>query len=478
MHAPALRCATALPGIGLGLLCIAAGPALLAALPFAEAGTASAGPLTVDSSEPQWLVKDGAPFYFCGPGDPENFLHRGTRNPDGTRNGDQDAILQEMTGTGANILWMTAVRSHGGDGGPTENPFVNNDPNQGIGAAVLDQWEGWISQLDAAGIVTFFVFYDDGARVWNTGDTVGAAETAFFTALVNRFEEYDRVIWCPGEEYEEAYSIARFSAIASLIASVDGAGHPIAGHQHEGTQFHFADDPSFDAHAMHCGPSNTPASLHSKVLQARNFAAGRYHVIMAESIGHYAGDRTAARKLSWAAAMGGATVMVHGLTIADTPPEALEDCGRLCSFFASVPFGDMTNADPLRRAGTEYVFGGDDAGYVLYASNLTGSLGFWAPAAASGPADLRWFDPASGAVVHQPNVTVVPGDNAWPKPVGIGAEVALSVLPAAATGIGERIRAASWGAIKARFAGGEAAPRSPNSASSRAPGRGTAAWPR
>lgn len=410
-----------------------------------------AGPLTVDALNPRWLVKDGAPYFFCGAGDPENFLHRGTRNADGTRTGDQDAIIYEMFGTNANILWMTAVRSHGGDGGPTENPFINNDPNQGVNTAVLDQWEEWIAMLDEAGIVTFFVFYDDGARPWNTGDVVGPQENAFFTAVVNRFEDYDHVIWCMGEEYEEAYSVARVTALAALITSLDGSGHPIAGHQHEGTVFHFANDPNIDTHAMHCGPSNTPTSLHTKVVQAWTNAANRYHVIMAEAIDQYSGDRTAARKLSWAAAMGGSTVMVHGLNIANTPAEALADCGRLRSFFAQVPFAMMAPADALKRGATEYVYGAPGVGHLLYASSGTGSLGFSASVAAAGPANLHWFDPITGTTAVQIGVPVAVGDNLWARPPGIGAEAALAVMPAAPTASGSALVFDSWGAIKSRF---------------------------
>ena len=55
------------------------------------------GQIIVDPENASWLVynrdrdKNGKldPFFMCGPGDPEEFLYRGTRNPDGTRNGDQ-----------------------------------------------------------------------------------------------------------------------------------------------------------------------------------------------------------------------------------------------------------------------------------------------------------------------------------------------------------------------------------------------------
>jgi hypothetical protein len=431
------------PGVG-------AGTAALLGAALAIVHPADAGPITPDPSDPRWLQQDGAPLFFCGPGDPENFLHRGTRLPDGTRAGDQDAIIQKLVGTGANSLWMTAVRSHGGDGGPTENPFVDNDPDLGVSDAVLDQWEGWISALDAAGIISFFVFYDDGTRVWDTGSAVGPAEASFFQTLVDRFEGYDHLIWCVCEEYSEAYNTTRVSGLAAEIAEHDGRDHPIAAHQHQGHVFHFPDDPNLDVHAMHCGPNNTEASLHEQVLDAWNWSDGRYNVIMAESVNHY-GTRTEARRLSWAAAMGGLTVLVHSMDVANTSLDALEDCGRLVSFFESTPFHRLEPRDDLARAGTDYVLGEASVGWIVYASDLSGDLGLSVPAGAGGPHDFRWLDCATGATVEEIGVPLASGDAAWPKPAGLGVDVVVYLEPSPATGVNPTVRPESWAGVKSRY---------------------------
>ncbi|MDY7010040.1 MAG: hypothetical protein SVV80_04725 [Planctomycetota bacterium] len=52
------------------------------------------GQIAVHPKNPRWLVRYDAkgarkPFFMCGPGDPEGFLYRGNKRPDGTRNGDQ-----------------------------------------------------------------------------------------------------------------------------------------------------------------------------------------------------------------------------------------------------------------------------------------------------------------------------------------------------------------------------------------------------
>ncbi|HUW81514.1 MAG TPA: hypothetical protein VMZ31_01810 [Phycisphaerae bacterium] len=106
------------------------------------------GQVVVDADHPQWLKRHGGgPFFMCGPGDPEGFLYRGTRNPDGTRNGDQMALIEKLKGTGANCVYLMAVRSHGGDGDSTHNPFVDSDPTRGLDQDILNQWEAWFVEM-------------------------------------------------------------------------------------------------------------------------------------------------------------------------------------------------------------------------------------------------------------------------------------------------------------------------------------------
>ena len=53
-------------------------------------------PIVVNAINRPWLYyENGDPFFMCGPGDPEDFLYRGARNPDGTRNGDQMVADQQ-----------------------------------------------------------------------------------------------------------------------------------------------------------------------------------------------------------------------------------------------------------------------------------------------------------------------------------------------------------------------------------------------
>ena len=96
------------------------------------------GRITVDPEHPQWprhILSDGDTghaFFMCGPGDPEGFLYRGTLNPDGTRAGDQMQLIEKLKGTGANCIYLMAVRSMAATGIATHNPFIDHDPAKAV----------------------------------------------------------------------------------------------------------------------------------------------------------------------------------------------------------------------------------------------------------------------------------------------------------------------------------------------------------
>lgn len=381
------------------------------------------GQIIVDPTNPRWLkYNGGGPFFMCGPGDPEDFLYRGSLNADGTRSGDQLTIINKLKGTGANSIYLQAVRSHGGDGSATHNPFINNDPAQGINPAVLDQWETWFTEMDNNGIVIYFFFYDDSAKIWDTGSTVGPEERAFIQALVNRFEHHKHLMWIVAEEYSEAYSALRASNIAAEIRAADDYDHVIAVHQHSGVTFDFADDPNIEQFAIQYNVSSA-TDLHNGMVTGWNNAAGRYNLNMTEAASH--GTGSTARKKNWAIAMGGAYVMLLGMDIAGTAVADLQDCGRLVSFMQSTNFNQMAPHDELKFGGTEYVFALPGNSYIAYASSLVGDLGLKNMTA--GTYDFKWYDATNGNVVAQTNVSVNAGDQTWSKPVGIGNELALYI---------------------------------------------------
>jgi len=376
----------------------------------------------VDPENRSWLRSaDGRPFFLCGPGDPEDFLYRGRRREDGTRDGDQLALIAKLKPTGANSIYLEAVRSHGGDGDRTQNPFTASDPARGLDPRILDQWEDWFTAMDGAGILIYFIVYDDGARVFDTGDEVGAAEGEFLDELVRRFRRHRLLIWCVAEEYQEALTPLRVSRIARRIRAGDEARHPLAAHKLHGLDFReFAGDPGIDQFAIQYNVP-TAAALHAGVVQAFREARGRYNLCLSEAADW--GSGAEARKKLWACALGGAYVMVLGMDIARTPVSDLEDCGRLVKFMESASFKKCAPRDELKHAGTEYVLARPPETYLAYAADAGGRLGL--KGLTAGWYDLHWFDPRTGASAVSRAVRVTAGDQSWEPPAGIGPEVAL-----------------------------------------------------
>ena len=382
------------------------------------------GQIVVDSEHPQWLKrKGGGPFFMCGPGDPEDFLYRGKLKPDGTRDGDQMELIEKMKGTGANCIYLMAVRSHGGDGDKTHNPFVNNDPRKSINSKVLAQWEGWFTEMDRNGIVIYLFLYDDSARLWNTGDVVGKEERDFIHTLVNQFEHHKNLIWCIAEEYQEAFSAKRVKNIAADIRAADDYDHVIAVHKLSGLDFsEFADAPSIDQFAIQYNQSSADA-LHKGMVSAFKQAKGRYNLNMSEAAEYGTGE--IARKKSWACAMGGAYIMILNMDIATTAKSDLKDCGSLVRFFESTNFNEMSPHDELRFAGTKYVLAQPGRSYIAYSPKLKREIGL--KDMRPGTYEFRWFDCVTSKEVRQAEVNVKPGDQSWKKPGGIGRELAVYI---------------------------------------------------
>ena len=386
-----------------------------------------------DPENAAWLVRnsdangDGRldPFLMCGPGDPEGFLYRGTRNADGTRNGDQEAIIDKMAGTGANCIYLEAIRSHGGDGDATHNPFVDSDPAKGLDQNILQQWEAWFRLMDEHGIVVYFFVYDDSARLWDTGDAVGDEEQAFLTELANRFEHHRNWMWCVAEEYEEAFSPARVRNIATVIRTADEYNHVIAVHKNGLVFDEFADCPDIDQFAIEYNEPEARA-LHDGMVTAWGLAKDRYNLNMSETADH--GFGATARRKNWACAMGGAHIMALEwlFDTEDAPSRGdLEDCGRLVAFFEGTDFNTMAPHDELGGAGTEYVLAQPGQSYIAYSSAHEGKMGL--KGMAKGAYTLTWLDIETGKSVEQKNVKVKAGDAAWGVPKGFGGEVAVWV---------------------------------------------------
>ena len=184
----------------------------------------------------------------------------------------------------------------------------------------------------------------------------------------------------------------------------------------------FANDPNIEQFAIQYNVS-TADDLHDGMVTAWNNAAGRYNLNMSEVAFGGIGSGAESRKKSWAIAMGGAYVMINGMTIDNTPLNDLRDMGRIVTFFESTNINEMAPHDELAFAGTGYVLAKPGNSYIAYASNLSGAVGV--KNLIAGQYDFKWFDPIDSSTVNQTNISVGSGNQSWSKPGSIGNEVAL-----------------------------------------------------
>lgn len=381
------------------------------------------GQIVVDPDDPRWLKREGgAHLYICGPGDPEDFLYRGTRNPDGTRSGDQLDLINKLIRHGGNSIYLQAVRTHGGDARDdhTHNPFIDSDPAKGLAARILDQWEEWFTLMDDHEILIYFFFYDDSARIWDTGDEVGPEERTFFETIVRRFKHHRNLIWLIGEESEERYSHARVQALAAIIRDADDHGHPIGNHHLSGTLFKaWRPGGALNHFSMQFTAAGDDA--HAGAIEAFRNAEGRYQVIYAESTAAPT-DPGGMRRHAWAVSMGGVMPMLLRMDIASTPPALLEQCRALQHFFEATDFPTMAPHDELADAESKYVLADPGRSYIACADNLSGKLGL--KGLPAGRCEITWLDCQSGRTTAQRFSFARSGDRAFDKPAGFGPECA------------------------------------------------------
>jgi len=421
-----------------------------------DGGSPLSGQIIVDPDNPSWLVynkdnnDDGEldPFFLCGPGDPEGFLYRGKLNDDGTRDGDQMELINKLKANGGNCIYLMTVRTHGGDAASgagkspeiypdaKHNPWIGQDPANGLNQKILDQWETWFTEMDNNGIVIFFFIYDDAINIgsrfgWRLDDSgdLHFKEREYIQALVNRFKHHKHLIWCVMEEGQEIGENwqKHVSKIAEAIQQADDHHHVIAAHQLGGNVFYHADDPNIQQFAVQTDGDKvkTLDDMHNWMLEAWNNAAGRYNVNMSEDSNHKELNDDAMRKRNWAIAMAGAYVMAIGMDILETPVEQLQDCRRLQQFFESTDFNRMSPHDELRYGGTQYVLANPGSSYIVYASKPSDNVGL--RDMIPGAYNLKWFDCVTGNTVMQESKIIESGDQTWSKPAEMGDEVAVYV---------------------------------------------------
>lgn len=390
------------------------------------------GQIVIDPEHPRWLKRHGGkPLFICGPGDPENFLYRGVRKTDGSRDGDQQALLEKLVAHGGNSVYLQMIRSHGGDGAAEHNPFIDSKPERGLDAEILAQWDQWFAYMDAHDILIYLFFYDDSTRVWGRrGSGISQAEADFVRAMVARFCGLRNLIWVVAEEAEEAYTHAESQELARIIQDADPHAHIIGNHHRSSTSFLSWQEGGAISHfAMQFNAAGNEAA-HRGSLEALRVSQDRYQVIYAEN--------TAARpdlQHAWACAMGGVMPMLLKMDIADTPAETLRQCRDLQHFFEASDFYTMAPDDELAFAGTRWVLANPGHSYIAYSPEDAGDLGL--RQLPTGAWQLSWLDCSTGARASSSLAMSETGDARFARPDGIGAWAAVWLRPASFPG-------ASW----------------------------------
>jgi len=366
------------------------------------------GQIIVDPEHPNRMVyqevyQEGRlkPCFFAGPGDPEDFFYNNTTNN-----------LNLLKARGARCTYLTAYLADFGGGSPGSGSTFTN---------TLDAWESYLTELENAGIITVFFFFDDSVPLPSGWETA-------VDAIVNKFKHHKLLIWSVAEEYAEALTTAQVSAVADRIKAADDHAHIIGVHQNSGTSFDFNANPKLQMFLIQHNVAMASA-VHGGLTSAWTNTSGQKILNLAEVSDHAKQDRATVRRWNWAAAMGGASaVQVLWLGRAsDDPawndPAKYDDCARLMDFMEGASLlNTLSPRDDLAQGATQWVLANSGAAYIGYSTNA-GALGLKGMTA--GTYRFRWLDIPSGTIVEQTNVNVSAGDQSWPRPPGIGDEAAV-----------------------------------------------------
>jgi len=415
------------------------------------------GQVIVDPSNPRWLKKNGGQRLFLfGCGNPEEFFFLGKRQPDGTRiGGRQSEIIKRIAGTGANTFHLLAMRDsrynlEPGNGAPDANPFENADINGKLDEDILNQWEGWLREFEAADIIVLFTFYNDfddledkaGWKLDANGN-LHPQEKYFIEALVNKFKHHKNIIWAIEESCNKLSRAKqrRLIKVAERVAQTDPFHHPIA----QMFQVLYYDE----VHPDKVGPedyANSPVKImtwghystpqkglppperyYQELVAHWKEAAGRYVLINTEVDKHPSAG-AASRLYCWTSAMANFYTMVnsHRPDKPKVPRETYLDDGRIRAFMERTDFHRMSPRSELKLGSTLYVLANEPTSYIAYGHDATAPMGIRKMQA--GQYDLWWFDTVTGRSVTERHVRVAGGDTTWPKPDSLGTELALYVV--------------------------------------------------
>ena len=412
------------------------------------------GQIIVAGGKPGYFkYNGGGPAFLCGPDNPELFFFLGDLNPDGTRSkGDQQRIIDRVVASGANafhvILWRMNRSNLKNEGDDTHCPFVDHDPAKPLNPAVLAQWEGWIAQFEAAGVVVHVDFYDDATDVEKIGWTLDQDgnlhrdERRFVEGIVSRWKRFKNIIWSVGESVNKLprTRIPHLMKMTELIAKTDSHHHPIilsfvapdTGEKDIGKDFvypgDFYSDPNVHAvtwlHVLTHGDDYE--AQHEAYLRWSRVGYGRF-IMMKNETEKFPRTQPQSRIYMWSSVMTGQHTMESGHDVMRRG-NLLDADGHIARFMEQTDFHTMRPSDSRAAHSTKWVLASPSHSCIAYTYAYEGAMGV--KDLPAGKYDLLWLDCEKGTLVAQQGVEARV-DAGWTKPDGFGGEVAVYIKRAA-----------------------------------------------
>jgi len=409
------------------------------------------GQIIVTGKNPGYLkYNGGGPAFLCGPDNPETFLFLGNLNPDGTRsNGQQQQVIDHLIKSGVNAFHfqMTRIRRCNikDEGDDQHSPFVDFDPGKPLNKAVLDQWDGWLSKLEAAGIVVHLEFYNDATDVemmgWKLDENgnLHPDEKRFFEGIVKRFKHHKNIIWGIEESVNKLprARLRHFMKLSELIAKIDNHNHPImhsfvtpdTSERDIGRDYVFPTDFYGDPYTqlvtwLHVLPHGEDYDAqHQAYLKWSRVGSGRFVVVKNETE-KFPRTEPQSRIYQWSCAMTGMHALEAGHDVLRRQ-RLLDTDGRIVKFMEQTDFHTMKPTDTLAAGSTKWVLANPGRSYIAYTYDYEHSMGIKNMTA--GYYTLMWFDTVTGETITNNGVSVTTDNAEWQKPSSIGKEIALYV---------------------------------------------------
>jgi len=409
------------------------------------------GQIIVAGSNPGTLkYNGGGPAFLCGPDNPETFLFLGDLNPDGTRsNGQQQLVIDRLGKSGANAFHFQMFRMRRcnikDEGDDTHCPFVDFDPSRPLNNAILDQWDGWISQLEKAGVIIHLEFYNDATDVERMGWTLDANgnlhpdEKRFFVGIVKRFKHHKNIIWGIEESLNKLprARTPHFMKLSELIARVDNHHHPIVHsfvtldtsegdiHKDQVMSDEYIGDPHIRLVTwLHVLPHGKDyEAQHQAYLKYSRIDSDRF-IVMKNETERFPRTEPQSRIYQWSCAMTGMHALEAGHDVVRRQKLLAAD-GRIAKFMEQTDFDKMASRDDLASGSTRWVLANPGSSYIAYTYAYSGPMGVKKMTA--GTYELKWFDTVDGDTVVQTGVSVSSGDVTWTKPDSMSREIALYI---------------------------------------------------